>query len=81
MIIRDSNSLAQWTALRRALGGRGPRFVTRESLPDGTLAWSPERLPLVLVSPDVREQLTSRIRLVPALGERLDAAPRRRRAP
>lgn len=66
MIIRDSNSPAQWSALRRALGGRGPQFVVRESLPEGSVAWSRERLPLVLISSDVRAALTTHLRLVPA---------------
>jgi hypothetical protein len=66
VIIRDSKNPSQWAALRRALRGRGPRFVVRESLPPATIAWSRARLPLVLVSRDVREQLAaSFVRAVP----------------
>lgn len=51
MIVRESTPAA-WAALQRALAGRKPRFVVRDSLPLGTMAWSRERLPLVLLSPD-----------------------------
>lgn len=66
MIIRDGKDPLVWAALRYALGGRGPSFVVRESLPEASIAWSRARLPLVLISPDLREQLaTSFVRLVP----------------
>lgn len=57
MLIRDGNSERQWAALRLALRGRNPRFIRRESLPDCTIAWAEERLPDVLLSPDVYELL------------------------
>lgn len=61
MIIRDATENAQWEQLNGALGDREPRFVERQSLPLNTLAWEHQRLPLVLVSSDVFEDLRAQI--------------------
>jgi hypothetical protein len=61
MNIRDASEAAQWAQLNGALGDREPRFVERKSLPRNTLAWEHQRLPMVLVSSDVFEDLRAQI--------------------
>lgn len=59
MIIRKPTD-EEVVKLNMALDGREARFRLRESLPPDTIAWNVERLPLVLVSSDLFEEIGQR---------------------